>query len=40
MLCLVAGEIGRSMAAVPFGSSILIAAEAVKMAGTQGQQRA
>jgi acyl-CoA dehydrogenase len=40
MLCLVAGEIGRSMAAVPFGSSILIAAEAVKMAGTQEQQHA
>jgi acyl-CoA dehydrogenase len=40
MLCLVAGEIGRSMAAVPFGSSILIAAEALKMAGTQDQQRA
>jgi acyl-CoA dehydrogenase len=40
MLCGVAGEIGRSLAAVPFGPSILIAAEAVEIAGTQDQQRA
>jgi alkylation response protein AidB-like acyl-CoA dehydrogenase len=40
MLCGVAREIGRSMAAVPFGPSILIAAEAVEIGGTQDQQRA
>jgi len=40
MLCGVAGEIGRSMAAVPFGPSILIAAEAVEIAGTADQKQA
>jgi acyl-CoA dehydrogenase len=40
MLCGVAGEIGRSMAAVPFGPSILIVAEALRIAGTDAQQRA
>lgn len=40
MLCLVAAELGRSMAAAPFGASILIVAEAIKLAGTQAQQRA
>ena len=40
MLCCVAGEIGRSMAAVPFGSSIVLAAEALLIAGTEEQQRA
>jgi acyl-CoA dehydrogenase len=40
MLCCVAGEIGRSMAAVPFGSSILLAAEALLIGGTEEQRRA
>src|ERR1700676_1664234 len=38
MLCCVAGEIGRSMAAVPFDSSILLAAEAVLIGGTEEQR--
>lgn len=40
MLCCVAEEIGRSMAAVPFGSSILLAAEALLIAGSEAQKRA
>ena len=39
MLCLVAEEIGRSMAALPFASSICLAAEAILTAGSEEQRR-
>lgn len=39
MLCLVGEEIGRSMAALPFGSSICLTAEALLTFGTQSQQQ-
>jgi alkylation response protein AidB-like acyl-CoA dehydrogenase len=39
MLCCVAQEIGRSLAAIPFASSIVLAAEAVRSAGSRDQQQ-
>lgn len=37
-LCVVAEELGRSLAPVPFSSSIYLAAEALKLAGTEEQK--
>ena len=39
MLCLVAEEIGRSMAAMPFASSVCLVAEAILTFGSEAQQR-
>jgi len=39
MLCCVAEEIGRSLAAVPFGSSIAVVAEALMCFGSNAQQQ-
>jgi acyl-CoA dehydrogenase len=38
-LCILAEEIGRAVAPVPFGSSIFLAAEAVMLAGSEAQKR-
>lgn len=38
-LCGVAEEIGRSLAAVPFSSSVVLAAEALLIAGSEAQKR-
>ena len=40
MLCCVAEEIGRSLAAIPFSSSIVLAAEALLIAGSKAQKQA
>ena len=40
MLCCVAEEIGRSLAAIPFSSSIALAAEALLIAGSKAQKQA
>ena len=40
MQCCVAEEIGRSLAAIPFSSSIVLVAEALLIAGSTAQQRA
>lgn len=37
-LCMVAEELGRSLAPVPFSSSIYLAAEAIKLAGSEDQK--
>lgn len=37
-LCMVAEELGRSLAPVPFSSSIYLAAEAIKLAGNEDQK--
>lgn len=37
-LCVVAEELGRSLAPVPFSSSVYLAAEALKLAGTEDQK--
>ena len=37
-LCVVAEELGRALAPVPFSSSIYLAAEAIKLAGSEQQQ--
>jgi len=39
-LCVVAEEIGRACAPVPFSSSVYLAAEAIKLAGTAAQKKA
>ena len=39
-LCAIAEEIGRALAPVPFGSSIFLAAEFVKAAGSDAQKKA
>lgn len=39
-LCVVAEELGRSLAPVPFSSSIYLGAEAIKLAGTEEQKLA
>jgi alkylation response protein AidB-like acyl-CoA dehydrogenase len=39
-LCVIAEEIGRAVAPIPFFSSICLAAEAIKLAGTQAQKAA
>ena len=36
-LCVIAEEMGRSLAAVPFSSSVYLAAEAILLAGTDAQ---
>ncbi len=38
-LCVIAEELGRSLAPVPFSSSVYIATEAVKLAGSEQQQQ-
>ncbi len=38
-LCVVAEELGRAVAPVPFGSSIYLAAEAILQAGSEGQKQ-
>jgi alkylation response protein AidB-like acyl-CoA dehydrogenase len=40
MLCCVAEEIGRSLAAVPFSSSIVLVGEALLVAGSEAQKQA
>jgi alkylation response protein AidB-like acyl-CoA dehydrogenase len=40
MLCCVAGEIGRSMAAVPFSSSVVMASDALVRGGSNAQRQA
>jgi acyl-CoA dehydrogenase len=39
-LCVVAEELGRACAPVPFSSSIYLAAEAIKLAGSEAQKKA
>jgi acyl-CoA dehydrogenase len=39
-LCVIAEEIGRAVAPIPFFSSICLAAEAIKLAGTEAQKAA
>ena len=38
-LCVIAGELGRCLAPVPFSSSVYIATEALKLAGSEQQQQ-
>jgi len=38
-LCVISEEMGRAVAPIPFFSSICLAAEAIKLAGTEGQKR-
>lgn len=38
-LCVIAEELGRSLAAVPFSSSVYLAAEAIVLAGTNDQKQ-
>ncbi len=38
-LCVIAGELGRSLAPTPFSSTIYLAAEALRLAGTEAQQK-
>lgn len=37
--CLLAEELGRSLAPVPFASTVYVLAEAIKLAGTEGQKQ-
>jgi len=39
-LCVIAEEMGRAIAPVPFASTVYLAAEALKIAGTQAQKQA
>jgi len=39
-LCVIAEEMGRAVAPIPFFSSICLAAEAIKLAGTEAQKQA
>ena len=39
-LCVIAEEIGRALAPVPFASSIYLAAEFLMLAGTEAQKQA
>jgi alkylation response protein AidB-like acyl-CoA dehydrogenase len=39
-LCVIAEEMGRSLAAVPWASTVYLLAEAIKIAGTQAQKQA
>jgi acyl-CoA dehydrogenase len=39
-LCVVAEELGRACAPVPFSSSVYLAAEAIKLAGSEAQKKA
>src|SRR5580700_10925562 len=38
-LCVIAEEIGRSLAPVPFSSTVYLAAEAIQLAGSDAQKR-
>jgi alkylation response protein AidB-like acyl-CoA dehydrogenase len=38
-LCVIAEEIGRSLAPVPFSSTVYLAAEAIQLAGSEAQKR-
>ena len=38
-LCVLAEEVGRSLAPVPFASSVYLAAEAIQLAGSEAQKR-
>src|ERR1700677_3736705 len=38
-LCVIAEEIGRALAPVPFSSSVYLAAEAILLAGSEAQKR-
>lgn len=38
-LCVIAEELGRALAPVPFSSSIYLAAEAIKLAGSEAQKK-
>ncbi len=40
LLCLVAEEAGRTLAPLPFSTTVYMAAEAIRLAGTQAQQAA
>src|SRR5262249_56002620 len=38
-LCVIAEELGRSVAPIPFSSTVYLAAEALLLAGSEGQKR-
>ena len=38
-LCVIAEELGRSVAATPFSSSVYLASEAIKLFGTEKQKQ-